>query len=411
MALRNVDVPDNTAGAGFAPMLTRPSRLVEGSTSLVQIVDQWADSEDFTFMQATGVGTLPVLSATIGWRSVISYIVPAGKIFVPDWVSVNSSGTIPVLVRVSRRYFLWAFSGAVLANPTANASPPTISANVSTGMNIGVYSYKWTILNNVGETLPTAASANVTTLASTDGISTPLPTVPAGGCYIRIYRTLAGGSTYFLLHELDGSVGGYTDTHPDSDLNQSIQPPGANTTAGSVSGTDNPPNTTVAEIVFHVVRLALSASPTRLVYVDEDGFQENTTTSITTTVDTQTLVPLKRSDIGFTLTTFADPIPRTKAANFRGGNINHGLKQVNFVSGNPATGQYNVYGYCPTLRGMIPLLTAAPVAGSVDQMCNFKNPVAFPPGAEVTVDLIHPLGTTAASMTHSVCLSGRLITI
>lgn len=409
MALRNVDVADNAPGTSFAPMLTRPSRLVEGSTSLVQIVDQWADSEDFVYLQATGAVTLPVMSTTIGWRSVISYIVPAGKIFIPDWVSCNSAGTVPTLIRVSRRYHLWAFSGAALADPTANASAPTISANVSFGMNIGVYSYKWTILNNVGETLPTAASANVTTTASTDGISTPLPTVPAGGCYIRIYRTLAGGSTYFLLHEIDGAVGGYTDTHPDSDLNQSIQPPGSNTTAGSISGLDNPPLTTVAEIVFHVVRLALSASPTRLVYVDEDGFQENSTTTITLTVDSQTLVPLKRADLG--MTGPLDAIPRTKAANFRGGNVNHGLKQVNFVSGNPATGQYNIYGYCPTLRGMITPLTAAPIGGSVDQMCNFKNPVAFPPGSEVTVDLIHPQGNTAASIVHSACLSGRLLTI
>lgn len=409
MALRNVDVPDNTPGAAFAPMLVRPSRTVSGVPSLIQVIDQWADSEDFIYMQAMGSATLPIMSTTIGWRTVISFIVPVGKIFIPEWVSYNGAGVANVLARVSRRYHLWAFSGAVLANPTANVTAPTIAANVSFGMNIGVYSYKWTILNNVGETLPTAASANVTTTATTDGITLPLPTVPAGGCYIRIYRTLAGGSTYFLLHEIDGAVGGYTDTHPDSDLDQTIQPPGSNTTAGSVSGIDNPPNTTIAEIVFHVVRLALAASPTRIVYVDEDGFQENTTTTITLTVDTQTLVPLKRSDLGFTGP--LDAMPRTKLANFRGGNVNHGLKQMNFVSGNPATGQYNIYGYTPVLRGVINPTTAAPVAGSVDQMCSFKNPVAFPPGAEVTVDLVHPQGATAAAVVHNACLAGRLITI
>jgi hypothetical protein len=405
--LKRVGVDNKAIASLVAGMLSRDTRTVEGEANRVQIIDQWADAEDYLHLQGIGSVTLPVLAAGIGWRTVLSYIVPTGKIFIPEWVSCNGAGTLNALARVSHRYHLWAFSGAALANPTANATGPSISAGASVGMNIGVYSYKWTILNNVGETLPTAASANVTTTAATDGITVPLPTVPAGGCYIRIYRTVAGGSTYFLLHELDGAVGGYTDTHPDADLNQAVTPPGANTTAGSVSGLDNPPLSTVAEIVFHVVRLALSASPTAIIYTDEDGLQERTTTTVTVTIDTQTQITLKRADLGFTGP--LDAIPRTKAANFRGGNVNHGLREMKGVQGNPATGQYNIYGYHPVLRGEIKPATAAPVAGAVDCMCLFRNPVAFPAGAEVTVDLVHPQGITAAAGVRAVDLVGRLI--
>lgn len=409
MTLRNVGVDDKTIGTGVVGMHTRTTRTTESAESLVQIIDSWSDIEDTVHLQANGAATLPLLAAGTGFRNVISWTVPSGKIFIPEWVACNATGTVQVLGRVARRLHLWAFAGAALVDPTVPANP-TITANASFGMDLGTVSYKFTLLNNVGETLPTAATATATIGASTDGISVPL--VAAGNCtYRRIYRTLAGqGGTgpWYLMHEVDHAVGGYTDTHPNADLNQSVQPPGANTTLGSVTGPDNPSAVPIAEICYNVVRVALSASPTALVYTDEDGLQERSTTAVTLTIDTQTVINLKQQGIGFT--GVLDQLGRTKVSTFRGGDVNHGLKEVKTVNGNPATGQYNVYGYIPVLRFPESAFAAA-IGGASDRMTSFLNAKAFPAGSEVTVGLAHPQGSTPASQTYIVDLVGRLITV
>jgi len=383
------------------------------------VIDSWGDLGEQLHLQAVGNGTLPVLTVTapgLGWRTVIRYIIPAGKFFIPLWANCSSDGTLQSVVRVSRRSHLWAYAATAIVDPTVPADP-TISAANSFGMNIGTYSYKHTIINSVGETLPTAATGIVTTTVSTDGITVPLVTIAAtGGTYRRLYRTRAGqGATgpWFLLHEIDDTVGGYTDTHPDSDLNLLVSPPTVNTTASGaagVTGRDNPTTTVVSDVVVNVERVALTAATTlRLVYIDEDGLQENVTVTPTVTADTQTTVPLKRQGIGITSAEF-DQLSRSVVPTFRGGDVNLGLKQLNAVAGNPAAGSYNIYGYLPLLRGPQNLSSAA-VTGGNDRQTTFAYQTACPAGTEIVVEVAHPPGTTAAAQNYIIDCIGRLITL
>ncbi len=403
------------------PLLTVSSAVAPGAappgTSLFrQVVDQWNDIGEQVHFQCVGSSTLPVLSATIGWRTVVSYTVPAGKLFIPIYASCNSDGTLQSLVRVGRRDHLWAYCAVAIVDPTVPADP-TINAANSFNMNIGSYSYKHSIMNNVGETLPTAATGVVSTTASTDALTVPLVTIAGtGGTYRRLYRTRAGqGATgpWFLLHEIDDTVGGYTDTHPDSDLNLNVQPVAANTTASpaaGVSGRDNPSLTPVSDVVCVVERTALTAATTlRVVYFDEDGLQENTTVAPTVTADTQTQINLKRQGIGLTSAEL-DQLSRTVVTTFRGGDVNHGLRQVVGVQGNPAAGQYNIYGYMPVLRGPGQMVSAA-VTGGNDRQTSYGYQVAIPAGFEVTVDVVHPSGTTPAAQNYVIDCIGRLVTL
>lgn len=413
------------ANVSGQPLLTVSSAIQSSSappgTNLSrQVMDSWGDLSEQVHFQATGASTLPVLTATngatpgIGWRTVMRYIVPSGKVFIPLTVNCSSDGALQSLVRVSRRDHLWAYAATAIVDPTVPADP-TISAGNSFGMNIGSYSYKHSIINSVGETLPTAATGAVSTTLSTDALTVPLVTIAGtGGTYRRLYRTRAGqGVTgpWFLLHEIDDTVGGYTDTHPDSDLLLSVQPVAANTTASGaagVTGRDNPTLTPVADIVLNVERVALTAATTlRLIYTDEDGLQENVTVVPTVTADTQSTISLKRQQIGLTSAEF-DQLSRTAVPNFRGGDVNLGLKQLLAVTGNPAAGSYNIYGYLPLLRGPQNLSSAA-VTGGNDRQSTFAYQTACPAGTDIVVEVVHPPGTTAAAQNYVVDLFGRLI--
>lgn len=383
------------------------------------VMDSWGDLGEQSHLQAAGNGTLPVLTVTapgLGWRTVIRYIVPAGKFYIPLWANCSSDGTLQSLVRVSRRDHLWAYAATAIVDPVVPADP-TISAGNSFGMNIGSYSYKHTIINSVGETLPTAATGAVSTTQSTDGLTVPLVAIAGtGGTYRRLYRTRAGqGVTgpWFLLHEIDDTVGGYTDTHPDSDLLLTVQPPSVNTTASGaagVTGRDNPSITPVADLVLNVERIALTGGTVlRIVYVDEDGLQENVTVTPTVTADSQTTIPLKRQGIGITSAEF-DQLSRSAIANFRGGDVNLGLKQINAVAGNPVAGSYNIYGYLPLLRGPQNLSSAA-VAGGNDRQTTFAYQTECPAGTEIVVEVAHPPGTVAAAQNYIIDCVGRLLTV
>lgn len=411
MALRNVDTPDNTPGSGFAPMLTRPSRTVEGATSLIQIIDQWHDVEDAVAYHIPPASvTLPVLSATLGYRPVLSIIVPSGKIFVPEFMASDAAGTLQARIRISRRFHFWAFSGATIAAPAA----PTlaVNANSNSGFTSGSISYKLSALNNVGETTPSAASSTVTPTAN-DSVSLTL-TPPAGARRIRIYRTLGGqGGTgpWFLLHELDAAQAGYRDVHPEGDLNQGVQPLGANQTSGSLQVETAPQP--VPEVQAVVQDVALAASPSRMIYTDEDGLQEDVATTLTTTVNTQTRISLKRADLG--LTGAFDAQARVRAAGVSGsvlprGEVNNGATRVVHMVGNPATGQYNIYGILPVIYNTH-LNNVAPVGGNNALVSPFYKSVVFPAGSECIVEMAHGQGTTAAAAARDLLLCGRMLTV
>jgi hypothetical protein len=144
--------------------------------------------------------------------------------------------------------------------------------------------------------------------------------------------------------------------------------------------------------------VALAASPTRFVYVSEDGLSEGLTANmaITLTVNSQTKVSLKRQELGGS---GAFDAIAASAFNLRGCDVNSGLTKITTVLGNPATGQYNIYGYHPVLPA---LYAGGAIAGTgLNTRYNaFKMPVVFPAGSDVIVQLVHPQGIAAAAATY-----------
>jgi hypothetical protein len=123
----------------------------------------------------------------------------------------------------------------------APSSAPTANAGLS-GVLTGAYKYLVTYVTGYkksdntlavqGET--TAGVASGTVNPSTQQVNlTAIPTGPAGTIARNIYRTKAGGGTYYLLHQIpDNAITTYTDNTADGSL-PSTQPP---TTNGTGSG-------------------------------------------------------------------------------------------------------------------------------------------------------------------------------
>jgi hypothetical protein len=117
---------------------------------------------------------------------------------------------------------------------------PTLTIAAGTGLGIGAYQYLVTFLTQGGET-PTGPSASVTTAGGNQRValsnipiapSQPmLPGIATNNVIGRnIYRTLAGGSTFFYLASLpDNTTTSYNDTAADSVLIGKPQPPTVNT--------------------------------------------------------------------------------------------------------------------------------------------------------------------------------------
>lgn len=411
MPMRNVDTPDNPAGAGFAPIQTKESRTVSGVPALTQIVDSWLDGEDTILLDSTVAGTsvsLGVLAPTVGFRPMWSWIVPAGKIFIADWLMAGASVTT-FYGRLSRRHHLWAFSGAVIAAPGAIAAPSRV-ADANVGMGVGGYSYKITGINNVGETTPTAASATVTTLASTDAIALTLPAAAAGTRRMGLYRTLAGapGGPWYFMHEVEvGHAAAYRDVMPDSQLDQARSPPVANGTAGSVQGVV--PGNIVSSPLLIVQDVALAAAPSHMVYKNAQGLQRSVSIAgVATTVNTGTPVYLDRQPT-WDPSVVIDAYAATKFAR-RGGDKDLGLTEVVTVSGNPATGQYNIYGHQPSQVTNHFGATAVQAAGQSVRWSQFR-PVAYPAGAEIIVEGVVTQGAANTAGDFYVQVGGRLIAL
>lgn len=411
MTFRNVDTPDNTPGAGFAPMQAKESRIVSGVPSLTQIVDSWQDSEDAILLESPVAGTnitIGIVATNIGFRPFWSWIVPTGKVFIADWLMMGASIT-NFYGRLSRRHHLWAFSGATIAAPGAIAAPSRV-ATVNVGMGVGGYSYKITGINNVGETTPTAASATVTTLASTDGIDLTLPAAAAGTRRMGLYRTLAGapGGPWYFMHEVEvGHAAAYRDVMPDAQLDQTRQPPGANGTAGSVQGAV--PGNIVSSVLLVVQDVALAAAPGHMIYKNAQGLQRSVSIAgVQTLVNTGSPIYLDRQAT-WDPTVVVDAYAATRFAR-RGGDKDLGLTEVVTVSGNPATGQYNIYGHQPSQVTNHFGATAIQAAGQSVRWSQLR-PVVYPAGAEIIVEGVVTQGGANTSGDFYVQVGGRLITV
>lgn len=277
-------------------------------------------------------------------------------------------------------------------------------------MGVGGYSYKVTGINNVGETTPTAASATVTTLASTDGIDLTLPAPAAGTRRMGLYRTLAGapGGPWYFMHEVEaGHAAAYRDVMPDAQLDQARQPPGGNGTAGSVQG--EVPGTIVSSPLLIVQDVALAAAPSHMVYKNAQGLQRSVSIAgVQTVVNTGSPVYLDRQPTWDPITVI-DAYAATKFAR-RGGDKDLGLTEIVTTTGNPATGQYNIYGHVPSQVTNHFGATAVQAAGQSVRWSQFR-PVAYPAGAEIIVEGVMTHGSTNTNGDFYVQVGGRLIAV
>ena len=123
---------------------------------------------------------------------------------------------------------------------SAPASAPSAARAVGSGMGTGVYQYLTTFLTQGGET-PAGPSVSVTTTGGNNQVSiSNIPigpaTAPVGSIatnYVigrNIYRTLVGGSTFYLLTTItDNTSTTYTDSTADASLFTNASPPTVNT--------------------------------------------------------------------------------------------------------------------------------------------------------------------------------------
>jgi len=148
----------------------------------------------------------------------------------------------------------WGEIGTNLAPGAA----PTVATG-SSGVLTGAYQYLVTFVTALGETTAGPASATVNPSSQQVALST-IPTGVSGTVTGRnIYRTLAGGSTFYLLAALpDNTTTTYTDNTADTSL-PTTQPPGVST-AGSI----NPMNTDTA--------LTNPTNRTTVSYAADNGF-------------------------------------------------------------------------------------------------------------------------------------------
>lgn len=126
-----------------------------------------------------------------------------------------------------------AYGGEALGIISAPTALTAVLAGVGTGnLANGVYKYKVTFVGTNGETEAGTASAPVTvTDWSVDGqlSLSAIPVGPTGVSARKIYRTLAGGSDYYLVTTLnDNSTATYVDNIADGSLTTAA--PSTNTT-------------------------------------------------------------------------------------------------------------------------------------------------------------------------------------
>lgn len=112
--------------------------------------------------------------------------------------------------------------------PTVALASPAIAGNVDNG----AHRYRVTFLTADGETSGGDISSVVTVVDKTINGKVTVTGIPIGGSFVtgrRLYRTAAGGSTYFVLGTIaDNTTTSYTDNVADASLGASL--PTANTT-------------------------------------------------------------------------------------------------------------------------------------------------------------------------------------
>lgn len=155
----------------------------------------------------------------------------------PTSLTSLTSGSIPGWTVMNDLFILCDPSGNYVSNGTvygplgADApSAPTLAAAAGAGLNVGAYLYKISLYSSVLlEESTLSASATVTTTPGNQQVNVSgLPTLDSIWDKIRVYRTAAGGSAYFLQSERS-SAANYTDTTSDATILASTPAPSTDT--------------------------------------------------------------------------------------------------------------------------------------------------------------------------------------
>jgi hypothetical protein len=214
----------------------------------------------------SGIGTTVTETTTAGSGALVSWI-NQGAFASNAWpgASQNLSLVTQILDSNGNLQQVQAFgetgAGAVPTGGWSTTTGAYTIDNTQTWLNAGPYSaantgawiYAYSYVNSVTDTVSTADPQSAPILVSAgnlaviQGVGSSDPQVDE----IYIWRTVQGGSTLFYLDQIPNPGGGktwiYTDTTPDTGLNELIEAP--------IDDANDPPPAGISALVYHLERI------------------------------------------------------------------------------------------------------------------------------------------------------------
>lgn len=272
-------VTDTAAGAGVHEYLAFQEDLAGLTQAVMQVPcgDQWHIKGSLSMTPTLITDTFPP-APVMAWK------VPSGKALLFTGGVGLSLAASTEYYRVCRRFFLWGYQAT--AAPSAPAAPTVALTAMTAGIGTsGAYTYKVAPLDTFRrESAATVASASVTLTGTNQGVTVTPPALPTGAIGYNIYRTLAGGATWYFVGTTMG-VTPYVDAAPDSQLDTG-QTPSATWATGAIAGetSDGP-----CEAIIEIGGIALTGPPTSLIYTGSyGGTNQMQAVTITNTIGART---------------------------------------------------------------------------------------------------------------------------
>jgi hypothetical protein len=397
--VRKVGVADSAAGAGVEEFLglVGPLAAQLQACSVIPIGDPWQIKGSLSHTPTLITDTFPP-------SPVLGYKVPTGKALLFTGGRYHCLAAATDFVRVCRRYLLFGYQAT--AAPAAPAAPTVALQALTDGIGTsGAYTYKVAPLDTfLREGPASVASASVTLTATNRGVTVTPPAAGTGVTGYNIYRTLAGGSTWYFVGATFGATA-YIDAQPDAAIDQT-QIPLNNWTTGAITGEtmDGP-----GEIILEVGAVALTGAPTHLVYTGAYGQQKQ---AVAVTFPTTVGQRIRAKTFGETLNFVAVP---TAAANLWHGPFttdtrhrheeDFGVTGVSGVNAVPSAGAFMVWGQ-QVIGGSSRMEATGAIKG-LEILPTNPHGLLIPPFGEIVCEI----GALAAGVAgvRDVTLSGLLL--
>lgn len=394
-------VADSAAGAGVHEYLG----FREDMDGLVQAVVQIPVGDAWQ-IKASASLTPTLITDTFPPAAVMAWKVPTDTALLFTGGVVHTLAACIEYYRVVRRYFLWGYQATA---PVSAGAPTTALAAMTAGIGTsGVYSYKVAAIDAFRQEGPvSAAAANVTLTGTNQGVTVTPPAL-ANGAVIgyNIYRTLAGGATWYYVGTATGVVP-YIDAAPDSQLDTS-QVPSFTWAAGAVLGETSEGS---CDAIIEIGGIVLTGPPTSLIYTGTyGGTNQMQAVTITNTVgartrfkpygEASTLIPVPTATVNL-LRGVHTSDTRTRRQQ------DYGVTAIKGVNAVPTAGVMAVWGEQVIGVGG---RTADPVLGTIHAypiVCIQPGGFLLPPLSEIVVEI----GALAAGVAgvRDITLSGLLI--